>query len=88
MTDPQSVNSSEQHATAGPADQPQPPATPRWVKVAGAVIAVLVLAAVAKVLFGGGVGEHGPGLHGGLGAPTPPASSSEARAPVRALPGL
>jgi hypothetical protein len=88
MTDPQSVNSSKPNVAPTPADQPQPPATPRWVKIAGAVVAVLVLAVVAKVLFGGGVGGHGPGMHGGFGSSTPPASFSEARAALQALPGL
>jgi hypothetical protein len=60
-------------------DQPRA-GTPRWVKVAGAVVAVLVLLVVVKAVAGG----HGPGRHlggdnpssnGGQTAPThtPPA---------------
>lgn len=41
-----------------------PPAetTPRWVKVAGAIVLVLVLLVV--VLLVTGKGDHGPGRHG------------------------
>lgn len=89
MTEPQSIDSNEPDVTATSAGHSQPPATPRWVKITGVVIAVFVLAVLAKVLFGGvGVGEHGPGRHGGLGSLTPPASSSAALAPVQARPGL
>jgi hypothetical protein len=49
-----------------PLDTGRPPATPRWVKIAAGVVGVLVLAVVATVLLGGGVGDHGPGMHGGL----------------------
>jgi hypothetical protein len=41
---------------------------PRWVKVSLAVAAVLLVLAVALMLFGGG--EHGPGRHLGGAAPT------------------
>lgn len=88
MTKPQSIDSNEPDVTATSAGHSQPPATPRWVKITGVVIAVFVLAVLAKVLFGGGVGGHGPGRHGGLGSLTPPASSSAALAPVQAWPGL
>jgi hypothetical protein len=43
-------------------DLPTYPGTPRWVKVAGVLAAVLVLILVA--LMHAGV-LHGPGLHGG-----------------------
>lgn len=88
MTKPQSIDSNEPDVTATSAGHSQPPATPRWVKITGVVIAVFVLAVLAKVLFGGGVGGHGPGRHGGLGSLTRPASSSAALAPVQAWPGL
>ena len=39
----------------------QPPGLPRWVLVAGIVLAVLVLVAVAVMLLSGG--QHGPGRH-------------------------
>jgi hypothetical protein len=38
-----------------------PPGVPRWVKVSGIVVAILVLALVAVMLIGG---DHGPGRHG------------------------
>lgn len=67
----------EPHDTSGPdpgppgptAGGPPPPATPRWVKVTGLVLALLALVVLARVLFGGGVGGHGPDLHGGLDSP-------------------
>ena len=52
------------------ADEPSylgaPPGAPRWVKVAGLVVAVIV-ALVVALLLTGRFGEHGPGRHG-LGA--------------------
>lgn len=50
------------------ADPPPYPGTPRWVKVFGIIVLVLVLLLVARVLIGGG---HGPGRH----APTGDAGS-------------
>lgn len=44
------------------------PPRPRWVKVSGVLLIVLVLAALAMVLLGGhGPGRHGPGQHGPKG---------------------
>ena len=40
----------------------QPPAMPRWVKVSGIVISVLLLVFVILKLTGLG-GQHGPGMH-------------------------
>lgn len=40
----------------------RPPGTPRWVKVFGIVLTVLVLLFGGLKLFGIG-GEHGPGRH-------------------------
>jgi hypothetical protein len=44
------------------ADLPPYPGTPRWVKVSGIIVAVLVLL-VALILFTGVGGPHGPGRH-------------------------
>jgi hypothetical protein len=55
------------------ADPPPYPGTPRWVKVFGIIVIVLVLLVVALMFIGG---EHGPGRHtpsgdaGGQGAPS------------------
>ena len=62
-----------------------PPGAPRWVKVAGIIVAALVLLMVVVMLLGGG--NHGPGRHF-QGAPdcreaqtNPPArTSAETRA--------
>jgi hypothetical protein len=88
MTEPKSTDSHDPDVAARSAGQSQPPETPRWVKVTGVVIAVFVLAVLAKVLFGGGVGGHGPGMHGGLSSLTPPASSGAALTTVQAWPDL
>lgn len=55
-----------------------PPRTPRWVKVSGIVVLVLILVVVALLLFGPdtfGPGQHGPGRHmpGSGGGQSPPA---------------
>ena len=50
------------------ADRPPYPGTPRWVKVFGIIVLVLVLLFVARMFIGG---EHGPGRH----APTGDAGS-------------
>jgi hypothetical protein len=55
-------------------DLPTYPGTPRWVKVAGVVAAVLVLIFVA-LLHAGVI--HGPGLHGGQGDHQPSAGAHE-----------
>ncbi|MFF5035564.1 hypothetical protein [Nocardia salmonicida] len=45
-----------------PTSRPRPASpTPRWVKVTGVVIAILVALLVIGLLVGGG--EHGPGRH-------------------------
>lgn len=46
---------------------------PRWVKVTGLVVALLVLVVVVVMLIAG-PGEHGPSRHGGPGEQTPPTS--------------
>jgi hypothetical protein len=45
------------------ADQPPDPGAPRWVKVAGIIVGVLILLVVVITLIGGGLGEHGPDRH-------------------------
>ena len=50
------------------ADRPSFPGTPRWVKVFGIIVVVLVLLAVIIMVTGIG-GEHGPGRHLPPGAP-------------------
>ena len=49
------------------------PGTPRWVKVSGIIVIVLVLV-VAIIKFTGVGGPHGPGRHMPSGG-TPPASA-------------
>lgn len=67
-------------------DAPKPPATPRWVKVTGVVLALIVVAVVVKLAFGGGVGGHGPDRHGGMGS-TSPLPNGTANVSVQALRG-
>jgi hypothetical protein len=55
------------------------PGIPRWVKVFGIIVIVLVLL-VGIVLVTGIGGHHGPGRHmpsGGAGGPIPPSSIIE-----------
>lgn len=62
------------------ADRPPYPGTPRWVKVFGIIVIVVVLLVVAKIFIGG---EHGPGLHalsGGAGGQVAPSSVMEENA--------
>jgi hypothetical protein len=51
------------------ADLP-PYRTPRWVKVFGIIVVVLVLLVVIHVVTGIG-GDHGPGRHMSMGGQTP-----------------
>jgi hypothetical protein len=44
------------------ADPPPYPGAPRWVKVSGIIVIVLVLLVIAVVFTGVG-GPHGPGRH-------------------------
>jgi hypothetical protein len=60
----------------------RPPSTPRWVKVFGIIVGVVVLLVVAVMFIGGG--EHGPGRHtpsGDAGGQVPPSSVMEDHAP-------
>jgi len=43
-------------------DRPAYPGTPRWVKISGIVVGVMILLAVVLVVSGIG-GPHGPGRH-------------------------
>src|SRR6266540_4771369 len=55
------------------------PGTPRWVKVFGIIVIILVLL-VGIIMFTGIGGQHGPGRHipsGGTGGQTPPSSVVE-----------
>ncbi|MDS1272358.1 hypothetical protein RIF23_18890 [Lipingzhangella sp. LS1_29] len=58
------------------ADRPTA-ATPRWVRVSGVILGVLILLAVLVLVSSGGLGQHGPARHtsqGALHAWTEPAS--------------
>ena len=65
------------------ANRPPYPGTPRWVKVFGIIVIVLVLLVVARMFIGGG--EHGPGRHapsGDAGGQVLPSSAMEDHAPA------
>lgn len=50
------------------------PGMPRWVKVSGIVVGVLLVLVVAMVVLGGG--EHGPGRHSpGMHRPAAPSTA-------------
>lgn len=51
-----------------------PPPVPRWVKILGGVLVVLVLVATLAMVLGGG--DHGPGRHGAGDVPTPGAAAA------------
>jgi hypothetical protein len=58
------------------ADLPPNPGTPRWAKVFGIIVGVVVLLFVI-LLFTRGPGGHGPGMHGSGGGDTLLASVTE-----------
>ena len=58
MTDPNSRRLERELAPTGP------PGVPRWVKISGALVAVILLVLVVIMVLGG---NHGPGRH--MGAP-------------------
>jgi hypothetical protein len=65
------------------ANPPPYPGTPRWVKVFGIIVIVVVLLVVTGMFIGGS--EHGPGHHapsGDAGGQVPPSSAMEAHAPL------
>jgi hypothetical protein len=43
-------------------DQPAYPGMPRWVKISGIIVGVMILLAAILIFFGIG-GPHGPGRH-------------------------
>jgi hypothetical protein len=61
-------------------DRESPPGMPRWVKVAGIILAVVALLVVVMLLVGGG-GGHGPQRHGGAGGQAPPSSATAVHLP-------
>jgi hypothetical protein len=64
-------------------DRESPPGMPRWVKVAGIIVAVVALLVVVMLLVGGGGGGggHGPQRHGGAGGQTAPSSVTAVHLP-------
>lgn len=60
MADPDSNSDTGDDTRVRP-DRGSPPSTPRWVKVFGIIVIVLVLLVVGLMIFGGG--EHGPSRH-------------------------
>lgn len=61
MTRPTSKSNGETQTT--------PPGVPRWVKISAAIaVALAVMLVVIMALAGG---EHGPGLHTGVGTDSP-----------------
>jgi uncharacterized cupredoxin-like copper-binding protein len=47
-----------------PPEGDAPPSAPRWVKVSGVIVGVVIILAIALVVLGGhGPGQHGPGQH-------------------------
>jgi hypothetical protein len=63
------------------ANLPPYPGTPRWVKVFGIILIVVVLLVVARIFIGGEHGPGMPGMHGDAGGQVPPSSVMEAQAP-------
>jgi hypothetical protein len=64
------------------ANRPPYPGTPRWVKVFGIIVIVVVLLVAAVMYISGG--EHGPGRHaqaGDAGGQVAPSSVMEAHEP-------
>jgi hypothetical protein len=57
----------ETHMANQPPDRESTSGIPRWVKMVGIILAVLVLLFVVVQLAGGGLGGHGPRRHS-LGA--------------------
>ncbi|HVE96959.1 MAG TPA: hypothetical protein VNA67_08245 [Pseudonocardiaceae bacterium] len=44
---------------------------PRWVKVSGIIVVILALLMGGLMLFGGSLGDHGPGRHTPVGDTRP-----------------
>ncbi|MGH7476803.1 MAG: hypothetical protein ACRELD_10970 [Longimicrobiales bacterium] len=71
------------------AELPPYPGAPRWVKVFGTIVLVLVLLFVMMKVAGIG-GRHGPGRHlqsGDVGGQTAPSSVTDEQAPSGGLGG-
>jgi hypothetical protein len=65
-------------------DQESPTGIPRWVKVAGIIVALVALVVVVVLLAGGDDGGgHGPSRHGsgGSGTEATPTSAPEVHQP-------
>jgi hypothetical protein len=60
-----------------------PNGIPRWVKVAGIIVALVALVVVVVLLAGGDDGGHGPSRHGsgGSGTEATPTSAPEVHQP-------
>jgi len=71
----------ETHMADPTPDTAEDAGTPRWVKVSGTIVIVLVLLVVAMLLSGHGPGRHMPGGH------LPPSSATEGTAGDHAPPG-
>lgn len=67
-------------ADPGP-DTAEDASTPRWVKVSGTIVIILVLLVVAMLLAGHGPGRHMPGGH------LAPSSATEGTGGDRPPPG-
>jgi nitrite reductase (NO-forming) len=65
-------------------DGGSPPGMPRWVKVGGIAVGILILLGVLVMMIGGV--EHGPGLHGPGGGAG--ADHQEDAAPIEGAPQL
>ena len=60
MADPHRYPDSNGDDTGAGPDRGSTTSTPRWVRVFGIIVIVLVLLFVVQILIGGG---HGPGAH-------------------------
>lgn len=67
MTDPPRYPDALSDSGADP-DRGTPPGMPRWVKVSGLIVGVVVLALIAIMIIGGG--DHGPSRHATGDQPT------------------
>jgi uncharacterized cupredoxin-like copper-binding protein len=70
--------------TSAMTDGGSPPGMPRWVKVSGIIIGVLILLGVVITMVGGV--EHGPGLHGPVGDAS--ADHADDATPIEGAPQL
>ena len=64
--------SDSQREPAETQDGSGPPGVPAWLKISGAIVAVLAVVILVILLVGGG--EHGPGRHGAEGMGNPDAT--------------